>query len=153
MATVTFKKSVSKSVYNFNLDIYQKVSGKDTFAIRAAFGHKSTLSLFGEDVVVKKDLPGDDLISWEYQIYELLEGLDLAPKCYLEEGTDYGLHLEKINSGAAFEDYIIAFLQGEIPEKIMIEIFSKVGTVLNSFWEEGFTHRDLHLRNLVVGLD
>ena len=138
--------------------VYNLVSYKDTFATRAARGQMGDLSEAGDGWLQKSDKVGEQGVAWEYQVYAKLadDGLDLAPECSLNDGV-FGhpdsILIRKVNNGATLRDYIEAYLEGVIPSAPLLQLAEATSELLHNFWEAGYTHRDLHPRNIVVGLN
>lgn len=140
------------------VQVYNNVSHWDTFANRAALGTKADLREVGDGWLIKSDKQGEVGVAWEYRVYEHMIGLDLpiVPDCDLEEGV-FGypdsILLRKIDNGATLRDYFAAFLDGLMPLELLVDLAKATSDILCEFWEAGYTHRDLHSRNIVVGLN
>jgi tRNA A-37 threonylcarbamoyl transferase component Bud32 len=152
-------KTVDMSGEGMNLvQVYNNVSHWDTFANRAALGTKADLREVGDGWLVKSDKQGEVGVAWEYRVYEHMIGLDLpiVPDCDLGEGV-FGypdsILLRKIDNGATLRDYFAAFLDGLMPLELLVDLAKATSDILCEFWEAGYTHRDLHSRNIVVGLN
>lgn len=148
-------------MYEVNMDLmatYNKVSYLNTFQSRAAEGNRGNLSEAGDGWLLKSDKMGEDGVSWEYQVYAHIQaqGLDVAPECAVEEGV-FGypstILIRKVNNGATLRDYIEAYLDGIIAKEPLLQLSLATSELLRDFWEAGYTHRDLHARNIVVGLN
>jgi serine/threonine protein kinase len=150
------------TTYNISMDllsVYNRISAAEVFATRAARGSMGNLQLTGEGWLIKTDKLGIDVgVEWEYQVYEHMQNreLNLAPECSIEEGVwgyPSSIMLKTINNGATLRDYIEAFLVGLIPAEPLISLMETTSQLLSDFWENGYTHRDLHPRNIVIGLN
>jgi hypothetical protein len=140
------------------IDVYHTVSSLESFAVRAARGNRGNLRLSGDSWLIKRDKPGEYGVAWEYQVYTHLQRqqLALAPLCELESGVfDHpdSICLRLISNGETLRDYIEAYLDGLIPADPLISLMELTSKLLADFWEAGYTHRDLHPRNIVVGLN
>lgn len=142
------------------INVYNIVAEREVFASRAARGNKGTLKMTGENWIIKTDKAGENGVAWEYQVYDHMHqwGLAgvLAPECALEEGVwghPSSFIIEKINNGATLRDYIEAYLDGLIPCEPLVALMEATSQLLSDFWGNGYTHRDLHPRNIVIGLN
>lgn len=141
------------------LKIYNEISYLEKFADRASRGSMGEILETGEGWLLKTDKSGIEGCRMEHYIYEHMQsqGHQFAPECALEmsEITTYPgtIVIKKINNGATLRDYIEAYLNGLIPAKVTKALMESTGKLLKDFWEKGYTHRDLHPRNIVVGLN
>lgn len=139
-----------RAAYNAILDLR-------SFAERAAEGTQSTLKFDpATGWITKTDLTGGErFVGHEFSVYQRLDGLGVAPEADLSEGVfgePESIRVRKINNGGTLEEYAFAYLSGLIDEATWLEICIDVRDVLNTFWQEGWVHGDLHARNIVLEL-
>ena len=134
-----------------HLDVYNLIQEMDTVGARFGRGTQSTITNLGDGWILKEDARGAvPQTEWERSVYELIEGIGLAPECDLAENQ---LIIRMINAAASLEDYATAFAVQGYPKSIWVDLCRDVGEIIARFHRAGFVHGDLHLGNIVVGLE
>lgn len=144
------------------LNSYNLVGEQDVFVRRSEKGKNSKILLTWNNCIIKcdleEDLPKDQGVSKEYQIYSLAGKLHLhfIPMCELDIGVfgnPKAIIIKKINNGATLVDYIQGFLEGIVPLYDLQELFKSINARINHFWRLGFIHGDLTPRNICIGIN
>jgi aminoglycoside phosphotransferase (APT) family kinase protein len=61
--------------------------------------------------------------------------------------------MEKINNGGTLQDWLQAHAEQAMPRDLWAQIFKRLQHNIREVWEHGVIHGDLHVRNVVIGLD
>lgn len=133
--------------------IYSKVCGTRAINSRFADATRGLVELEKMGWVRKTyPLGSDESIEWEFRCLGELQGLGIVPELDEDEGWDGGIVMECIDFGAGLFEYVQGYFLGIVDGESLEEIFRATRVVLEEFWEAGWTHGDLHTRNIVVGL-
>lgn len=137
------------------LEIYTKVSNSKTFAERASQGNSAIVMDAGDGWVGKRDKPGIDLVAREFHILAALQELDcnICPEIDLDYGCPGEFMIRKINNGGTLEEYILEFLFNDLDRNLLVDLLKMIAFKLNTFWDNGYIHGDLHLNNIVIGIE
>lgn len=137
------------------IEIYNKVLNSKTFEQRAAQGNSSIVVDAGGGWIRKRDKPGIDLVGREFKILTALQDLDLriCPEVDLDYGCPDEFLIQKVNNGATLEEYILEFVVSHFDIDLLSKLLKKIAVQLNTFWNNGYVHGDLHLNNIVVDIE
>lgn len=139
------------------LEIYNRVAAAESFAARAGRGTMSLVRELDDGSVEKSDRPDDvPLVAREFIITDHLCGSGVVPAIDVDGGL-YGhplsFRMEKINNGGTLQDWLEVHAELAIPREIWAQLFSRLQRNIRRVWEAGVIHGDLHVRNVVIGLD
>jgi hypothetical protein len=139
------------------LDEYRRVTQADTFANRAGRGTMSLVRELDDGIVEKSDRPDDvPLVAREFIITDYLATTSVVPRVDVDEGL-YGFPLsfqmQKINNGGTLQDWMQAHAQQAMPRDLWAQLFKRLQHNIRRVWDLGIIHGDLHVRNVVIGLD
>jgi hypothetical protein len=138
--------------------VYAAICAARTLIERLDDGGNATLKPWATGWLAKSDRIGvEPQVAYEYEIYKALEAEGLAgvvtPECLLEEGV-FGypdtIIISQINMGASIGEYAEAYLAGQMPAELWLDLCQKTGEVINTFHDGDFVHCDLHCGNVVI---
>jgi serine/threonine protein kinase len=143
------------------LNLYNNLVGNQTDLQRFNTGGMSQVRLLSPGIIVKIDKPlfvGQILVEreftlmtelWENGFRNMPQPLDL----WYNEDDKPELIMEEVTHGIPLEEIAIAYDEKWVSKTILKEILYKCKEVLISLWSRGFVHADIHLRNILVGMD
>ncbi|MCS5691286.1 hypothetical protein NZK33_04705 [Cyanobium sp. FGCU-6] len=139
------------------LQVYHQVSQAGSFASRADRGTMPLVRELVDGVVQKSDRRDEiPLVAREFILTEHLRGTGVVPLIDVDEGL-YGyplsFQMEKINNGGTLQDWLEFHSRTPIPREVWAEIFQGVSHGIRAVWAAGVLQGDLHVRNVVIGID
>lgn len=134
--------------------IYQMINQQRRLEERFRDGNNGDLTLHQPGWIHKQDKVGVAFCAHEFRSLQKLQDSGLVPIVDEEEGIlgyPDGFLMEQIGEGATLQEYAEAVILGQVDPKSLVDLFEKVGKLVNQFWAMGWIHNDLHLRNIVIG--
>jgi tRNA A-37 threonylcarbamoyl transferase component Bud32 len=139
------------------IEAYANVSGDKTFPERAKIGQMSVVREIGENYVEKRDKSGDlPLAVREFLILNYLQDTKIVPQVgeiIINQDGTARFTMEKINNGATLQEWLMGYMTQQIPEDIIQEILEETCEAIGKMWQKGVVHADLHLNNVIVGME
>lgn len=136
---------------------YRRVAAADSFATRAGRGTMSLVRELDDGGVEKSDRPDDlPLVAREFIITDHLAASGVVPRVDVDAGL-YGyplsFQMQKINNGGTLQDWLQAHAQQAMPRELWAQLFRRLQHNIRRVWDLGVIHGDLHVRNVVIGLN
>jgi hypothetical protein len=136
---------------------YNRVATAESFASRASRGTMSLVRELDDGIVEKSDRPDDvPLVAREFIITDHLVTSGVVPRVDVNEGL-YGypvsFQMEKINNGGTLQDWLQAHAEQAMDRDLWDQLLTRLQRNIRQVWEHGVIHGDLHVRNVVIGLD
>ena len=136
---------------------YRRVAAADSFATRAGRGTMSLVRELDDGGVEKSDRPDDlPLVAREFIITDHLAASGVVPRVDVDAGL-YGyplsFQMQKINNGGTLQDWLQAHAQQAMPRELWAQLFRRLQRNIRRVWDLGVIHGDLHVRNVVIGLN
>lgn len=138
----------------FSEELYNKIALNKSVSERFASGYWSDvhLSLPGR---VQKTTNNSFGLEKEYSFMVTLwnTGFRDMPKPIELKNDGDTIVMEEIFYGTPFEEVFDLAQRKELPKFLVRHLLDLLSGVLENFWELGFSHNDLHGRNVLVGID
>lgn len=134
-----------------SLSIYHEISALRSFEERAAEGLNGDVKNLGNGWLLKSDKAHSQACAHEFNVMSRLMETTICPE--VEYDSNSSFLIQKIDNGATLEEYIMAYLNGLLPGKVLISLSATVADLLANFHEAGWVHGDLHGRNIVIEFD
>lgn len=146
--------SSKKMKLKTDIDIYNYVTSKKNFQLRAKTGSSADLKEIGDFVIEKTDKIGEAfLVDHEGRMYLYLEniGFNRIPE-YIYLDRDY-IQIERLGDGVSLYDLGELAYLNQISEEKWIEICEKCDCLINEFHDYDMIHGDLHPGNIIFTLN
>ena len=144
------------------LDTYCRVAESETLSQRLTRGNNADFRRYGQDAngatwLLKTDKPGREMVAWEFDRLVELAPKGLVPPVAEDRGVfgyPEGFLIRCVDNGATLEDYVAGYAAAQVSQELLEQLFAAVGDLLHKFWYDlEWVHGDLHLKNIVVGVD